>query len=78
MGRRQNVLGQLSGFSLLRGKGVQRNLLTFDINNIFNVTDLPKILQIIFDHRLYSLATKTLQVSVSSFCNICSKIAAQI
>ena len=34
MGRRQNVLGQLSGFSLLRGEGVQRNLLNFAIEGV--------------------------------------------
>ena len=34
-------------------------------------TDLPKILKIIFGHRLYYLATKILQFFVKSLCKSC-------
>lgn len=56
-----------------------RETSTFMVNMvhdiIFIITDLPKILQIVFDHRLCYLATKTLQFFASSLCNPCFKIA---
>ena len=41
-------------------------------------TNLPKILKIIFGHRLYYLATNILQFFVKSLCKPCCKIATQI
>ena len=48
---------------------LERRVLSWlQVNNIVTVTNLPKILQISFDHRLCYLATKPL-FSLSSLCN---------